>query len=295
MVPNFSNEAICLVKLQSLMQLSSGVPDVVIGLIDGPVSLNHPDLAAANIHTVDSSPVACSLDASIACQHGTLVAGILVGRRGSVAPAICQDCTLLLRPIFPESIRNGNGLPVATPLELAAAIRETVEGGARIVNLSAALLRPTPTGVQRLQESLDFAAARGAITVAAAGNEGAIGSSVITRHPCVIPVAGCRLNGQPLSESNFGNSIGRRGLCAPAEGVRSLGSDGQARLFRGTSAAAPFVTGTIALLLSVFPSATAAQIKSALLKVGGTRRSTVVPPILDAEAAYQSMVAAGGN
>jgi subtilisin family serine protease len=277
------------------MQLSRGVRDVVIGLIDGPISLNHPDLAAGNIYATDSGSGACSLHASTACQHGTFVAGILVARRGSAAAAICPDCSLLLRPIFPERTNNHDAMPAATPVELAAAIRETVEGGARIVNLSAALLRPTPTGVQKLQESLDFAAARGAITIAAAGNQGTIGSSVITRHPWVIPVAGCRLNGQPLSESNFGNSIGRRGLCAPAEGVTSLGSEGQAQLFGGTSAAAPFVTGTIALLWSVFPSATAAQIKSAVLKVGSTRRNTVVPPLLDAEAAYQSMAAARTN
>jgi subtilisin family serine protease len=285
------NEPIRLVKLDVLMQRSSGVPDVVIGLIDGPVAMDHPHLARSNIHVTGSATGACSMAASIACQHGTFVAGILAGRRGSSAPAICPDCTLLLRPIFPESTDN-NGMPRATPLELAAAIRETVEAGARIINLSAALLQPTTTGVQRLQEALDFAAARGTITVAAAGNQGTVGSSAITRHPWVIPVAGCRLNGQPLSESNFGNSIGRRGLCAPAEGISSLGSDGQPRYFGGTSAAAPFVTGTIALLWSEFPSATAGRIKAALLQVGASRRSTVVPPLLDAAAAYQTMAAA---
>ena len=287
-----SNEPIRLVKLDSLMQQSSGVSDVVIGLIDGPIAMDHPELAGGNIHVTGGSSGACSLSSSIACQHGTFVAGILSAQRGSSAPAICPDCTLVLRPIFPESTSNGAGMPAATPLELAAAILETVEAGARIINLSAALLQPTPTGVKKLQDSLDFAAARGALTVAAAGNQGTIGSSVITRHPWVIPVAGCGLDGQPLSESNFGNSIGRRGLCAPAEGITSLGSDGQPRLFGGTSAAAPFVTGTIALLWSVFPSATVAQIKSALLLGNGARRSTVIPPLLDAAAAYQAMTAA---
>ena len=54
--------------------------------------------------------------------------------------------------------------------------------------------------------------------------------------------------------SNFGNSIGRRGLSAPGDGITSLrDADGNAPTFGGTSAAAPFVTGTIALLKSVFP------------------------------------------
>lgn len=284
-----SNQPIRLVKLDSLMQRSTGASDVVIGLIDGPVALDHPDLATSHIRVAGSGGGACSMASSIACQHGTFVAGILAARRGSSAPAICPDCTLLVRPIFPETTAYSDGMPAATPIELAAAIREMVEAGARIINLSAALLQPTAIGVQRLQEALDFAASRSTITVAAAGNQGAVGSSAITRHPWVIPVAGCSLAGQPLSESNFGSSIGRRGLCAPAEQVVSLGSDGQPRQFGGTSAAAPFVTGTIALLWSQFPSATAARIKSALLQVGATRRNTVVPPLLDAAAAYRAM------
>ncbi|HKF05369.1 MAG TPA: S8 family serine peptidase [Candidatus Sulfotelmatobacter sp.] len=274
------------------MQRSSGVSDVVIGLIDGPVAMDHPDLAASKIHMSGGAAGACTMTESFACQHGTFVAGILSARRGSSAPAICPGCTLLLRTIFPESNATNGDMPGATPLELASAIRETVQAGARVINLSAALFQPTSAGVQKLQEALDFAAARGAITVVAAGNQGTLGSSAITRHPWVIPVAGCDLNGRPLSESNFGSSIGRRGLRAPAEAISSLGSDGHPRSFGGTSAAAPFVTGTIALLWSEFPSATAAQIKSAVLYAGGMRRNTVVPPLLDAAGAYEVISAA---
>ena len=48
--------------------------------------------------------------------------------------------------------------------------------------------------------------------VAAAGNQGTLGSSAITRHPWVIPVVACDLRGRPMNESNLGSSIGRRGL-----------------------------------------------------------------------------------
>ena len=75
-----------------------------------------------------------------------------------------------------------------------------------------------------------------------------------------------RLSGRPIGESNFGSSIGRRGLSAPAQDISSLGTNGEPRSFHGTSAAAPFVTGTIALLLSEFPSATDTDVKLALLQ-----------------------------
>lgn len=278
-----------LVRLDLLMDRSRGSPRIIVGLIDGPVALDHPDLADSNISVTGKGDALCSLSSSAACQHGTFVAGILAARRGSTAPSICPGCTLLLRPIFPETSATNGQMPTATPQELAAAIHEVVVAGARVINLSAALLHPTAQGVEQLQQALNLAAARGAITIAAAGNQGVLGSSVITRHSWVIPVAGCGLNGQPLSESNFGNSIGRRGFRAPADGVTSLGSDGQPRRFAGTSAAAPFVTGTIALMWSLFPSATSLQIKSALLYAGGSRRNAVIPPLLDAEAAYQAM------
>lgn len=278
-----------LVKLDRLMERSSGRSDVVIGLIDGPVAMNHADLIGTAIREVPGMQGAtCSVNSSIACMHGTFVAGILSARRGSAAPAICPDCTLLVRPIFPES-RVGNGdMPSATPHELATAIHDVVKAGARVINLSAALLQPTSHGVQSLQQALDFAAARGAITVAAAGSQSTVGSSAITRHPWVIPVIGCDLQGRPTMESNLGSSIGRWGLAAPGENIASLGTDGGSRRFGGTSAAAPFVTGTIALLWSEFPGARAAQIKLALTQVG-RRSRTIVPSLLDAWAAHEFM------
>jgi hypothetical protein len=50
--------------------------------------------------------------------------------------------------------------------------------------------------------------------VAAAGNQGTVGGTVITSHPWVIAVAACDANGKPLNGSNLGSSIGLR-VCAP--------------------------------------------------------------------------------
>ena len=126
--------------------------------------------------------------------------------------------------------------------------------------------------------------------VAAAGNQGTLGSSAITRHPWVIPVVACDLRGRPMNDSNLGGSIGRRGLRAPGDGITSLGAEGQPLTLGGTSVAAPFVTGATALLWSEFPSATAAQIKLAVTQASTPRRASVVPPLLDAAAAYQHPV-----
>lgn len=279
-----------LVGLSRLMQLTSGRSEVVIGLVDGPVLTNHADLADANIREISGTVTgSCKRATSVACMHGTFVAGILCARRGSAAPAICPSCTLLIRPIFAEGSSANGHMPSATPGELASAIFDCIESGACVINLSAALAQPSAKGEQRLEEALDHAAKRGVVVVAAAGNQGRVGSSAITRHPWVIPVIACDVRGRPISYSNLGNSIGRRGLSAPGDGVTSLEVNGHHPPFGGTSAAAPFVTGTIALLKSTFPQATAQDIKSSVIGSRLRRRPTIVPPLLDAWAAHQTM------
>ena len=282
-----------LVKLKALMERISGIPDVKIGLIDGPVVVQHADLAGEHLHEITGNNGAtCTQANSTACLHGTFIAGILSAKRNSPAPAICPNCTLLIRPIFAEKTTGDEQMPSATPQELAAAIIECIDAGARVINLSLALAQPSTKGEQSLEEALNQAIKRGVIVVAAAGNQGTLGSSAITRHPWVIPVAACDLRGRPMNESNLGSSIGRRGLSAPGDSITSLGSEGQSLTLGGTSVAVPFVTGSIALLWSEFPTATAAQIKLAITQTTTPRRASVVPPLLDAAAAYQILLTA---
>jgi subtilisin family serine protease len=89
-----------------------------------------------------------------------------------------------------------------------------------------------------------------------------------------------------MSQTNLGHSIGRRGLGAPGDKITSLGAEGRPLTLGGTSAAAPFVTGAIALLWSEFPARTASEVKLATTQAYGPRPKTLAPPLLDAWAAY---------
>jgi len=285
-----------LVKLIALMERTSGSREVKIGLIDGPVVTQHPDLAGEHLCEIPGNNGAtCTQANSVACLHGTFVAGILSAKRNSPAPAICPNCTLIIRPIFADKTTHSEHLPSATPQELAAAIIECIDAGARVINLSLGLAQPSTKGEQALEEALHQAARRSVIVVAAAGNQGVLGSSAITRHPWVISVVACDLRGRPMSGSNLGRSIGRRGLTAPGDAITSLSAEGPPLRLGGTSVAAPFVTGTIALLWSEFPAATAAQIKLAITQTTALRRASVVPPLLDATAAYQILLTANAR
>src|SRR5262245_2450112 len=132
-----------LVRLLPLMSRSEGRRDVAVALIDGPVALDHPDLVHSSITTTsDEIRGRCSTAGSVACEHGTFVAGLLAARRGSRAPAICPGCTFILRPIFTDS-PTGSNMPRATPEELRTAIIDAVNAGAKVINLSAAMAQPS--------------------------------------------------------------------------------------------------------------------------------------------------------
>ena len=286
-------KALELVRLTPLIERSKGKAETVIGLIDGPVALQHPAFAGSVIREIPGAGNGtCGQAESFACQHGTLVAGVLSAQRESGAPAICPGCTLLVRPIFGEGTGANRLLPSATPSDLAAAILDCIRAGAHVINMSLALAQPSSKGERDLEAALDVAAQRGVIIVAAAGNQGTIGSSPITRHPWTIPVIACDLAGRPTAETNLSNSIGRFGLAAPGAEIVSIGVGGGSATFGGTSAATPFVTGTIALLRSEFPTATAAQVKFAVTQTGAQKRTSVIPPLLNAWTAYQALQSA---
>jgi subtilisin family serine protease len=283
-----------LVKLPELMCLNSGRRDIVVALVDGPVAVGHEDLMRSSIREIPGKVRAdCAQTDSLACIHGTFMAGILCARRGSVAPAICPECTLLVNPVFSESAAGNAESPSATPEELATAILECIEAGAWMLNLSLAVTRSSSKGERALKLALDHAARQGVIIVAAAGNQGAVGGTIITSHPWVIAVAACDLSGRPLNDSNLGHSIGRRGLLAPGEQVTSLGSKGEPLTLGGTSAATPFVTGAIALIWSLIPAASGAELCLAIMHAHAhaRARAAVTPPLLNAWAAYQVLLA----
>jgi subtilisin family serine protease len=286
--------ALDLVRLPALMDLTAGSRDLTVALIDGPVALDHPEITAQTIWSLSQSKRArCARPDSFACTHGTYVAGLLHGTRDGGVPGICPGCTLVVRPIFTEArdVTQSAGVPNATVTELALALREVIDNGARVVNLSVGVTEAALRTEPALNEALEQASRRGVIVIAAAGNQSTLGGSAITRHPWVIPVVGCDRHGRVLARSNLGASIGRHGLAAPGHEITSLAASGGHATFSGSSAAVPFVTGTVALLWSVFPRASPAQIHRAVTGRPDRVRS-VIPPLLDAWAAYRALAPA---
>jgi hypothetical protein len=149
--------ALDLVGLTTLMDSTQGIPAIAIGLIDGPVALDHPDLGESSIREIGAGRQ-CS--GSVACSHGTFLAVMLSAKRGGAAEAICPKCTLLVRPVFDESGSGDKGPPRADPDELAVAILDCIEAGAWVINLSLAIVQPSVRSEGLLQAALDYAILR---------------------------------------------------------------------------------------------------------------------------------------
>ena len=281
-------QALKQVNLQLLKAVSRGSPHISIGVIDGPVDLDHPAFYKSQIRTVkESQLVACKSADSISCIHGTFVVGMLSGKQGSQATAICPDCKIILRPIFNDSNTKADNVlfPSSTPLELADAIIETVDAGAKIINLSLGLSTSSLIQFPNLKEAYEYASQKGVVIVASAGNQGIIGYISIIDHPWIIPVAACDENNILHPTSNISPSIAKRGLMAPGVNIISTSPGGGYLQLSGTSFAAPFVTGTIALLWSIFKGAMPHEIVRSvrMTDINQLRHRMMFPPICNAE------------
>ena len=270
------------------MSVGDGSAEIAVALLDGPVALSHPDLSNALIRVIGpgrSAHYEEKAPSSPACRHGTFIAGILSAAHSAETPGICPGCTLLVRPVFRDE-PDGAEPPPATAEDVAGAIVEAVDAGARVINISGAL-HPSVTSERDLEDALTWAMRRGTLVIAAAGNHGSVASSSLTRHPGVLPVTACDAMGRPTPRANLAPSLGARGIAAPAT-ARSIVPDGPPLTLSGTSFAAALVSGAAALLWSAAPHAHRQEIVKAV--TGSQRRSSVMPPRLDAWTAYQRLL-----
>lgn len=121
---------------------------------------------------------------------------------------------------------------------------------------------------QALFDAIQRANNAGILFVAAAGNSG-VNTDSSPSYPAsytnsnIIAVAAIANNGTLASFSNYGATSVDIG--APGVGIYSTTAYNLYESYSGTSMATPHVSGAVALYKSVHPSATAAQIKSAIL------------------------------
>jgi subtilisin family serine protease len=217
--------------------LTTGGP-IVVAVLDTGASPTHPELKErlkAGKGFVNDDP--STVDDN---GHGTFTAGLIAATGNNSIGIAGVSWGALVMPI---KILNKEGL--GTVANFAQGILFAVEEGAQIINVSAGVAVPS----QSMEAAVSYAIGKGAIVVAASGNKPDGVANYPAAYANVIAVSASTRDDKIADFSSYGSYVW---IAAPGKdifGTYYQEGDTYAQL-SGTSASAPFVSGTIALMLS---------------------------------------------
>jgi len=241
---------------------------VKLAIIDDGFLIDHEDLRQTKIifaYDIETQTLNARPKREID-KHGTQVAGIIFSQHNSFGiDGIAPDSGLI-------AIRHSNTWTSDSLLAFNLARMS----GADIINCSWSspfLLEPLSDIVNDL--AVNGRNGKGVVIVFAAGNEGKSLQRGETEAsmPNIVSVGALDENGNPLAFSNYGPMVKYY-----AHGARVLTTSANGNyysVFRGTSLAAPIVSGYTALLLAENNTLTLSQVKKKLKKVFSLNQSEI--------------------
>ncbi|WP_240415538.1 S8 family serine peptidase [Paenibacillus periandrae] len=246
--------------------------NIIIAIVDSGVDVNHPDLKdslerGANFVN-PSLPTANANDDN---GHGTHVAGIAaaITNNGIGIAGVAGGVRIL-----PIKVTNANGTGNSRSIGLG--IIEAADRGASVINLSLGGDSIDPY----LQDAIQYAQKKGAIVVAASGNESnhATGVHAPVAYPAAYPgVISVGAIDEPDSDDITNNNTGayryayftntgpELKVVAPGVNIYSTVPGGAYDMKSGTSMATPYVTGLAAMLKAANPMLNADQIQTIII------------------------------
>jgi thermitase len=224
------------VSAQSAWDITRGSSSIKVAIIDTGVDYNHPDLAGGVIKGYDY--VDNDWDPMDLNNHGTHAAGIAAATTNN-----SRGIAGMAPNVYIYAVRvldaNGSG----TLDDVANGIYHAVDNGAKVVSLSLG----GPSGATSLQNAVNYAASKGVVVVAAAGNENTSAASYPAYYSNAIAVAATDRNDYKASFSNYGSWVD---VAAPGVDIASTIRNGGYAYMSGTSMACPLVAGIAGLLAS---------------------------------------------
>ncbi len=226
---------------------------VRVGIIDTGVQASHPDLAGAVVAGADF--VGTGDGRTDGHGHGTHVAGIVAARidgGGGVggAPAVT---------IVPVRVLDCRGS--GSMSDVVSGIYWAVDTGAvSVINLSLGGGSSTA-----LRDAVQYAVDHGVVVAAAAGNCGCSNQSLYPGgYAAIAGELAVAATDAADARSSFSTVAGYVSIAAPGTGIWSTVPTSTWGLKSGTSMATPFVSAAAALVRSVCPGLTPAQVEARL-------------------------------
>jgi membrane-anchored mycosin MYCP len=241
---------------------------VTVAVVDSGVDADHPQLRRKGkvLRGRDFFLVG-TLPATYDCvSHGTGVAGIIAAdpAKGVGFHGIAPHVKILPVRISDREMTDEGATRVIDPDVLARGIRYAADQGAKVINLSLSGLRDH----KQVRAAIKYAQSKDALIVAAVGNaqNNGDGEADLPSYPAaydgVLGVGSIDIEGARSSNSQIGRYVD---LVAPGDGVLSTTRIAGHQYVRGTSFAAPFVSGTAALVRSAWPELDAQEVARRLL------------------------------
>lgn len=224
-------------NLNHLKKIGQFGKGIVIGVIDGLVDLDHPEITNANITVINNSQDKTT-------DHGTAVTSVICSPRFGIAPA----ATIINIPIFTANgYTNSSGCSQRT---LAKAIDTAIDSGCTIINISGSSLSDSGLGTDELRNAIERCHSKNIIVVAAVGNEGQQSEAIPASYPSVLAVGASDDNDIPATFNNYGRQLIKKMLIAPGIDV-PVAMDKNITTISGSSFSTPLVSGILALLLNI--------------------------------------------
>jgi serine protease len=242
------------VRVPSARRYSLGA-GVTVGIVDSGVRPDLPDLKGVSF-LPPYDAIAARPGGTDANGHGSHIAGTIAqatDNRLGCAGIAPQARLLAVRALGAD----GKG----TNFSIGAGIRYAVDQGCQVVNLSIG-----GSGSRTLKDACQYAVSKGVLLLAAAGNSGAAQITYPAAYPETLAVGAIDASGKRCGFSQYGKGIG---IVAPGEDIlqqtfqKKTGQPGY-YYYSGTSMATPMVTGVAALVKSIKPSLSLAELRSTL-------------------------------
>jgi subtilisin family serine protease len=252
------------IRLPEALGYEPGDPAVVIGLADTGVNGSHGefeqrirhgfdtvDLRAEDVsgYTLVGDESGPDEDSSDEVGHGTGCAGILVARGNELPPGVAGGCGLVPGRVLGAAIAvTGKRVGIGAIANIDQGMKRLIDLGVKVINMSFGTPESalTPDDQRPHIEIVNYALSRGCILVAASGNSGETENFFPAADPDVIAVGAVDGSGVPASFMTRGEHVA---LCAPGTSIWTCGLNGYTKA-SGTSFAAPFVAGIVALLVA---------------------------------------------
>ncbi len=228
----------------ALRALTRGDSRVIVAVLDGLVA-DHPALENENVNVIRGYWLDEEREnQSWSTAHATHIASVILGEDDSEAPGFAPRCRglLIAAGIDEETAESEIGM--------ARAIEYALSQGAQIIHC--AFCHPNQTGLAQdwLERAVRKAEQMGAVIVAPAGNDYGENWCVPSSLPTVLAVGALADDGAPMHFTNFGELYAGHSIMGPGENVHGADAGGGTVLQKGTSVAAPVLTGIIAALTS---------------------------------------------